>query len=96
MRKSLNASNTEQRLKAANNLLDEIFWTGTTDYLSDLSMKCTKQLCEEMSVTKKLMQGLLLAAAGTVSYGGDSDNALTNWEGTKKKNGWGYKKAPEK
>ena len=67
-------------------------WKGTTDFMSDLAMKRTKQLCEEMSVTKELMQGLLLAAGGrgTISYGGGgSDNALTNWDGTKKRNGWG-------
>ena len=45
-----------------------------------------------MSVTKELMQGLLLAAGGrgTASFGGGgSENALTNWDGTKKKTGWG-------
>ena len=88
MRNNLNASITEQWLKAANNLLDEIFWTGTTN---DLAMKRTRLLCEEMSVTQELVQGLLLAAGGRgkVSFGGgDSDNALANWDGTKKKTGW--------
>ena len=73
-------------------MLDDISWKGTTDFMSDLAMKRTKQLCEEMSVTKELMQGLLLAAGGrgSISYGGGgSDNALTNWDGTKKRNGWG-------
>ena len=92
LRNNLDASNTEQRMKATNSLLDEISWTGTTDYLSDLTMKRTRQLCGEMSVTKELVQGLLLAAGGRgmVSFcGGGSDNALTNWDGTKKKTGWG-------
>jgi hypothetical protein len=45
-----------------------------------------------MSVTKELMQDLLLAARGigSITYGGGgSDNALTNWDGTKKRTGWG-------
>ena len=79
-------------MKATGLLLDDISWTGTTDYMSDLAMKRTRQLCDEMSVTKELMQGLLLAAGGkgSISYGGgDTDNTLTNWDGTKKRNGWG-------
>ena len=92
LRKNLDASITEQRMKATNNLLDEISWTGTTVFMSDLTMKRTRQLCGEMSVTKELVQGLLLAAGGrgTASFGGGgSENALTNWDGTKKKTGWG-------
>ena len=92
LRYDLDAANFEQRTKAAGLLLGDISWKGTTDFMSDLAMKRTKQLCEEMSVTKELMQGLLLAAGGrgTISYGGGgSDNALTNWDGTKKRNGWG-------
>ena len=92
LRNDLDAVNIEQRTKAAGLLLDDISWKGTTDFMSDLAMKRTKQLCEEMSVTKELMQSLLLAAGGrgTFSYGGGgSDNALTNWDGTKKRNGWG-------
>ena len=91
LRNNLDAANVEQRTKATGLLLDDISWKGTTDYMSDLAMKRTKQLCEEMSVAKELMQGLLLAAGGrgSISYGGGSDNALTNWDGTKKRNGWG-------
>ena len=92
LRNNLDAANAEQRMKATGLLLDDISWTGTTDYMSDLAMKRTRQLCDEMSVTKELMQGLLLAAGGrgTFSYGsGSTDNALTNWDGTKKRNGWG-------
>ena len=92
LRNNLDAANAEQRMKATGLLLDDISWTGTTDYMSDLAMKRTRQLCDEMSVTKELMQGLLLAAGGrgTITYGGGgTDNALTNWDGTKKRNGWG-------
>jgi hypothetical protein len=92
LRNNLDAANAEQRMKATGLLLDDISWTGTTDYMSDLAMKRTRQLCDEMSVTKELMQGLLLAAGGrgTFSYSsGSTDNALTNWDGTKKRNGWG-------
>lgn len=92
LRNNLDATNNEQRMKATGQLLDDISWTDTTDYMCDLTIKRTRQLCEEMSVTKELMQGLLLAAGGrgTISYGGGgTDNALTNWDGTKKRTGWG-------
>ena len=92
LRNNLDAANAEQRMKATELLLDGISWTGTTDFMSDLAIKRTRQLCDEMSVTKELMQVLLLAAGGrgSISYGGGgTDNALTNWDGTKKRNGWG-------
>ena len=92
LRNNLDAANAEQRMKATELLLDDISWEGTTDFMSDLTIKRTRQLCEEMSVTKELMQDLLLAARGigSITYGGGgSDNALTNWDGTKKRTGWG-------
>ena len=92
LRNNLDVANAEQRMSATGLLLDDISWTGATDFMCDLAKKRTRQLCEEMSVTKELMQGLLLAVGGrgTISYGGGStDNALTNWDGTKKRNGWG-------
>ena len=92
LRNNLDATNAEQRMKATELLLDDISWKGTTDVMSDLTMKRTRQLCEEMNVTKELMQGLLLAAGGRVPIthgGGGTDNALTNWDGTKKRTGWG-------
>ena len=45
-----------------------------------------------MKVPKELMANLLLAAGGRGginSGGGGSSNELTNWDGTKKKTGWG-------
>ena len=44
-----------------------------------------------MTVTKDLMANLLLAAGGRggISIGGGSNDELTNWDGTKKKTGWG-------
>ena len=92
LRNNIDAANAEPRMKATGLLLDGISWSGTTDFMCNLAMKRTRQLCEEMSVTKELMQGLLLAAGGrgAISYGGgNTDNALTNWDGTKKRNGWG-------
>ncbi len=92
LRNNLDAANNEQRMKATGLLLDDISWTGTTNFMCDLAMKRTGQLCEEMSITKELMQGLLLAAGGRVPIthgGGGTDNTLTNWDGTKKRNGWG-------
>jgi len=45
-----------------------------------------------MTVSKDLMANLLLAAGGRCgisSGGGGSNGELTNWDGTKKRNGWG-------
>ena len=45
-----------------------------------------------MTVSKDLMANLLLAAGGRggISIGGGGSNTeLTNWDGTKKKTGWG-------
>lgn len=45
-----------------------------------------------MTIPKDLMANLLLAAGGRggISSGsGGSNGELTNWDGTKKKTGWG-------
>ena len=91
LRNNLDAANAERRMKATGLLLDDISWKGTTDFMCDVAMKRTRQLCEEMNVTKELMRELLLMAGGRASIstgGGNSDNALTTWDGKKKRNGW--------
>ena len=79
-------------MRATYNLLGQISWTGTTDFMSDLAQTRTMQLCEEMTVTKDMMKNLLFAVGGKgdiCTGGGGSNNELTNWDGTKKRNGWG-------
>lgn len=91
LKDKLDASDKEQRMIATNNLLGQISWTGTTDFMSDLTQTRTRQLCEEMTVTKDMMKNLLLAVGGRgdiCTGGGGSNNELTNWDGTKKRNGW--------
>ena len=88
----LDATDEKQRLKATNSLLADVSWKGTTEYMSGLSTARTQQLCAEMNVTKEVMSSLLLMAGGRggVSMGGGGSNGeLTNWDGTKKKTGWG-------
>ena len=92
LKDGLDASDTEQRKQATLNLLCQVSWKGTTKYMSDLSETRTMQFCEEMTVPKNLMESLLLAAGGrgiVGAGGGGSGNELTNWDGTKKRNGWG-------
>jgi len=48
----------------------------------------TKQLSEEMSVPKEILEGLG-GREGFNMGGGGSNNELTNWDGTKRKTGWG-------
>lgn len=48
-----------------------------------------------MVVTKEIVAGLLLAAGGKGDFGaggGDSNNDLTSWDGSKKRNGWSRQK----
>ena len=89
---NLDATNDEQRMAATHQLLGKVSWTGTTGYMSEFATTRTKQLCEEMNVTKEMMKDLLLMAGGRVSIsagGGGSDNELTTWDGRKKRKGWG-------
>ena len=89
---NLDATNDEQRMAATHQLLGKVSWTGTTGYMSEFGTTRTKQLCEEMNVTKEMMKDLLLMAGGRVSIsagGGGSDNELTTWDGRKKRKGWG-------
>ena len=67
-------------------------WSGMTPFKADLTATRTRQLCDAMTVTKDLMANLLLAAGGRGGIstgGGGSTSELTNWDGTKKKTGWG-------
>lgn len=74
-------------------LLERVSWTGiSSDFNIDLTATRTRQLCDAMTVSKDLMANLLLAAGGRGGIsagGGGSNNELTNWDGTKKRNGWG-------
>lgn len=88
----LDPTDEGQRNQAAESLLGKVNWKGTTPFMSDLAATRTSQLSEEMSVPKEIMEGLMLAAGGrggiNMGGGGGSNNELTNWDGTKRKNGW--------
>ena len=64
-------------------------------FASDVDFGCivaTAKGHDGIYVTKDMMKYLLLAAGGRGGIstgGGGSNNELTNWDGTKKKNGWG-------
>ena len=63
-----------------------------SEFKAGLTASHTPQLCDAMTVSKDLMANLLLAAGGRCGIsigGGGSTNELTNWDGTKKKTGWG-------
>ncbi len=88
----LDPTDEGQRNQATESLLGKVNWKGTTPFMSDLAATRTSQLSEEMSVPKEIMEGLMLAAGGrggiNMGGGGGSNNELTNWDGTKRKNGW--------
>ena len=83
----------KQRKMATAYLLEKVSWTGiSSDFKRDLTAARTRQLCDAMTVTKDLMANLLLSAGGRSGIstgGGGSNDELTNWDGTKKKTGWG-------
>ena len=89
----LDPTDEKQRMMAAAYLLEKVSWTGiSSDFKISLTSSRTRQLCDAMTVTKDLMANLLLAAGGRSSVGvvgGGSNGELTNWDGTKKRNGWG-------
>ena len=89
----LDPTDEKQRRMAAAYLLEKVSWTGiSSDFKISLTSSRTQQLCDAMTVTKDLMANLFLAAGGRGGFstgGGGSTSELTNWDGTKKKTGWG-------
>ena len=88
--KGLDPTDEGQRKKAAKSLLGKVNWKGTYQSSCDLAETRTEQFCEEITVPKEIVANLLLAAGGkggvTVGGGGaGSNDDLTNWDGTKKK-----------
>lgn len=78
---------------ATANLLEKVSWTGiASEFKKELTAARTRQLSDAMTASKDLMANLLLAAGGRGCVGvggGGSNGELTNWDGTKKKTGWG-------
>ena len=91
-KRGLDPTDDKQRETATNYLLEKVSWSGMTPFKADLTATRTRQLCDAMTVTNDLLKNLFLAAGGRgdISLGsGGSDNELTNWDGTKKRNGRG-------
>jgi len=88
----LDPTDEKQRRIATAYLLEKVSWAGMSEFKAGLTASRTRQLCDAMTVTKDLVANLLLAAGGRCGIsigGGGSTSELTNWNGTKKKNGWG-------
>ena len=82
----------KQRRMATGYLLEKVSWAGMSEFKAGLTASRTRQLCDAMTVTKDLMANLLLTVggkSGICTGGGSSNSELTNWDGTKKRNGWG-------
>ena len=91
-RYGLDPTDEKQRRMATAYLLEKVPWTGMSEFKAGLTVSRTRQLCDAMTVSKDMMANLLLAAggrAGISAGGGGSNGELTNWDGTKKKTGWG-------
>lgn len=91
-KRGLDPTDKEQRKTATDYLLEKMSWAGMSEFKVGLTAARTRQLCDVMTVPKDLMKNLILAAGGKGSIsvgGGGSSNELTNWDGTKKRNGWG-------
>ena len=91
--RGLDPTDGKQRRMATGYLLEKVSWTGiSSNFKISLTSSRTQQLCDAMTVSKDLMQNLLLMAGGRGGVGvggGGSNSELTNWDGTKKKTGWG-------
>ena len=88
----LDPTDEKQRRMATAYLLEKVSWTDMSEFKAGLTASRTRQLCDVMTVSKDLMANLLFAAcgrAGISTGGGGSNSELTNWDGTKKKTGWG-------
>ena len=89
----LDPTDGKQRRMATGYLLEKVSWTSiSSEFKRELTAARTRQLCDAMTVSKELMANLLLAAGGRGGIsagGGGSASELTNWDGTKKKTGWG-------
>ena len=92
-RYGLDPTDEKQRRMTTAYLLEKVSWTGiSSDFKISLTSSRTQQLCDAMTVSKDLMANLFLAAGGIGAIctgGGGSTSELTNWDGTKKKTGWG-------
>ena len=89
----LDPTDEKQRRMATAYLLEKVPWTGiASEFKRELTAARTRQLSDAMTVSNDLMANLFLAAGGRSGIstgGGGSNSELTNWNGTKKKNGWG-------
>ena len=90
-KRGLDVTDDTARLQATKSLLDEVDWSETSDYKQGLTRHWTEMFSQDMPISKTLMETLTLASGGRgVSFGGGGSNGeLTNWDGTKKKTGWG-------
>ena len=88
----LDVTDNTARLQATQSLLDEVDWSETSDYKQGLTRHWTEMFSQDMTISQTMMEALTLAAGGRggiSTAGGGSSSELTNWDGTKKKTGWG-------
>lgn len=88
----LDVTDDTARLQATQSLLDEVDWSETSSYKQDLTRHWTEMFSQDMTISQTMMEVLTLAAGGrggVSTAGGGSSSELTNWDGTKKKTGWG-------
>ena len=93
LRYGLDPTDEKQRRMATAYLLEKVSWTGiASEFKRELTAARTRQISDAMTISKDLMANLLLTAGGRGGVGvggGGSTSELTNWDGTKKKTGWG-------
>ena len=88
----LDVTDNAARLQATQSLLDEVDWSETSSYKQDLTRHWTEMFSQDMPISQTMLEALTLAAGGRGGIstgGGGSTSELTNWDGTKKKTGWG-------
>lgn len=88
----LDVTDNTARLKATQSLLDKVDWSETSDYKQGLTRHWTEMFSQDMPISQTIIETLTLVVGGRGGIsigGGGSSSELTNWDGTKKKTGWG-------
>lgn len=88
----LDVTDNAARLQATQSLLNEVDWSETSSYKQDLTRHWTEMFSQDMTISQTMLEALTIATGGRGGIstgGGGSTSELTNWDGTKKKTGWG-------
>lgn len=80
-RSHLDPLNEKQRTEATNTLLSQVDWRGATEYMIDLTKTRTRQVCDDMNVTRELVDRFNDATVGKIKFSNIEGAQLLNEQG---------------